>query len=562
MSDWTRDVTVIVPFKRGGNTDWLGTALSGLKGVRRIIAENDGELAEALNAALAAATTEFVFRLDADDKIESTDLEILVAAGWDADVVYPSLVFCLEDLTPFETRKAGPFCPNRLTVENYISGCSLFRPEKALEVGGYRDLDICEDWDLWVRMAQAGHRFKGCPEALYRYRRHGVSRNTRPVDQIEAVKTRIRDEVIGTPPELKASFYYQAAYATTYWRCLLPARFLPGQAVDHAAGVAVERDGETWLDFREHRGAAVFQFPGDGARAVMMAEMQQQGIPVFVESDDNYFDLSPLGNPGWVKNVKPSAKEMQDPNNRGGAHSLEAHRKIVPWADGVIVTTEQLAKRYRRYNANVWVCPNQIDPQDWPEPKSDGFLPLSQGRVLRDDDGVFRVGWFASPSHRDDAKLIRRALTWAGAQDDVQVLVMGMIPDWIHEVKNVVVVPWSNDPGVYRKVIGWLDVGLCPVVETPWSVCRSDLKALELGMAGAVPVMSDVAPYRGYEGPGFKVREPREFLSRVRWLVQNRDDARRLAADARAHVLKERTMETNIWRWHEALASSVASKAA
>jgi hypothetical protein len=383
------------------------------------------------------------------------------------------------------------------------------------------------------------------------YRRHGESRNTRPAEKIAEVKARLKEQIVGVEPSLEATFYYQAAYATTYWRCLLPARWLPGQAIDHAAGMYVERDGEPSLDFAEHRGAAVFQFAGDGARAVMMAEMQHQGIPVLMESDDNYFELSPLGSPGWVKNLRPTAKELRDDNNRGGKSSLEAHQKILPWVDGVIVTTEHLAKRYRKFNPNVFVCPNQIDPADFPG--GDTYLELSAGRRFEKDDGVFRVGWFASPSHRDDAQLIRKALMWAGAQRDVQVVLMGMIPPWAHEIKNVAVIPWSNDPGVYRKVIQWLDVGLCPVVETPWSVCRSDLKALEYGVSGAVPVMSDVAPYRGYDGPGFRARTPAEFLTHVRDLVQNRDQTAVLQREVRDYVLEKRTMAANIHLWRDAI---------
>jgi glycosyltransferase involved in cell wall biosynthesis len=147
------NVTAVIPFQRGGNQEWLREAIGSLpKDTPYLVAENDGELADALNAALRAVETEFVFRLDADDQLDPVSLPILEAAAWDCDVTYPTLVFCFENMQPFEVRKASAFCPNRLQVENYISGCSLFRPEKALAVGGYRDLEILEDWDLWVRM--------------------------------------------------------------------------------------------------------------------------------------------------------------------------------------------------------------------------------------------------------------------------------------------------------------------------------------------------------------------------------------------------------------------------
>jgi len=41
-------------------------------------------------------------------------------------------------------------------------------------VGGYRDYGegACEDYELWTRMAQAGHRFANLPDVLLRYRIH------------------------------------------------------------------------------------------------------------------------------------------------------------------------------------------------------------------------------------------------------------------------------------------------------------------------------------------------------------------------------------------------------
>lgn len=526
------------------------------KGTPYLIAENDGDLAGALNEALRAVETEFVFRLDADDVLVPPTLQILEGACWDVDVAYPSTTFVMPDLVPFEYANAQPFCPNRLLVKNHVPSCALFRPEKALAVGGYRDMEILEDWDLWVRMSRVDCRFKAVPEGNVFYRQHDDQRNKRLPEDHARVKAEATKLIVGAEPELAASFYYQSSYATTYWRCLLPARWLPGQAVNHAAGMRWEDDEGVHVDFsEEHRGAAVFQFPGDGTRAIIMAEMQEQGIRVLVESDDNYFDTSPLGNPGWVKTLKPTAKELKDPNRRGHRHSLEAHRKIVPWADGCIVTTEQLAKRYRDFNKNVFVCPNQIDPDDWPEPQD----PLVGNHFgWERDDGVCRVGWFAGPSHGRDAPLVRGALEWASKQPNVQVVTMGFDPHWNFDRLHI---PWSNDAGVYRRVIGWLDVGLAPVVETPWSVCRSDLKALEYGVAGAAPVVSDAIPYKGYSGPCLRAKTPRDFLRHVQHLVTNPDEARMLARSAREFVLKERTMKQNIWRWEEAIDGGRARRA-
>lgn len=534
------NLTVLIPFKRGGREDWLKQAITSLpRNQRYLVCMNDGELAEALNEGLRKAGTEFVFRLDADDMVMSTTLDFLVDLAWDVDVTYPSLLLAHEDptygLRPFEKIEATPFSEHRLLVANNVPACSVFRPEKALAVGGYRDLPMLDDWDLWVRMMKAGCRFKPVPEAQYLYRQHLGSRNKQKAHlDFDAL---VRD-IVGDGPELKATWYHQKTPATAYWRCVLPARYLPGQVVHHPEVRNVGTDDDPVLEFPHHRGDSIWQFPGDTSSAVLMCELQEQGHKALVEVDDNYLAPSRYFG-GWVKHQRSSS-------------SLETHRNIVEKiADGVVVTTDHLAKMYRQANEKVFVCPNQIDPRDWPDPEP--------------SNGTFRVGWFASLSHKDDVPLIKRTLEWASKQDGVEVVCMGVgatrvintetgsdvhRPWWKFRYRHI---PWSNDMGVYRKLMGQLDVGLAPVKENPWSSCRSDLKALEYAMAGACPVLSDAIPYRGYEGPCVRATTAKDFLNQVKYLVDHQDEARQIASEAREYVLKHRTVEGNIWRYKEAL---------
>jgi hypothetical protein len=110
---------------------------------------------------------------------------------------------------------------------------------------------------------------------------------------------------------------------------------------------------------------------------------------------------------------------------------------------------------------------------------------------------------------------------------------------------------WSQDLSVYKRFLLDIDVGLCPVVGTPWAMCRSDLKALEYGMAGAYPIVSDVPPYDTVDVP--KAKTAKDFLREVQWMVRNQDEARSLARGWRQHVLENRTVKGNIDRWRTAI---------
>jgi glycosyltransferase involved in cell wall biosynthesis len=226
----------------------------------------------------------------------------------------------------------------------------------------------------------------------------------------------------------------------------------------------------------------------------------------------------------------------------------------------VIVTTEQLARSYRKLNQNVYVCPNQIDPPDWPDPP--------------EDDDVLRVGWFAGRSHRPDGPLVAPALAWAAKQDGVEVWMMGVgaertivIGDdgatervdgegWpeFHGVRFRHLPP-TNDIASYRHHMAKLDIGLAPVKRSISNDARSDLKAIEYCAAGALPVLSDVPAYENWvDGEHCRKASTRKGFRRVlQDLIQNPDETKRLAREARSYVLKERTVERNIDKWREAV---------
>ena len=74
-------------------------------------------------------------------------------------------------------------------------------------------------------------------------------------------------------------------------------------------------------------------------------------------------------------------------------------------------------------------------------------------------------------------------------------------------------------------------------------------------MAGAMPLLSSEAPYSDWtDGERcLTAGDAKEFFHKVKWCVEHRDEVKQLAADAKAYVLEERTMQHNIWRWQEAI---------
>ena len=221
--------------------------------------------------------------------------------------------------------------------------------------------------------------------------------------------------------------------------------------------------------------------------------------------------------------------------------------EICKKASGIICSTDYLSNFYRkRYPGKpVFVCPNQMEPDDWPQ--------RGPANVTYPDDGILRIGWFASPSHIEDCYLIERGLEWAAKQEGVEVCVMGLEPTWWKFPFRYI--PWSNDLSVYQACVGRLDIGLAPIKNDVWSLCRSDLKALDYGVCSIAPIISNNAPYSmwTHEENCLKASTPKEFLYHIKRLVNNPRERQELSNAAHAYVVSERTIEKNVWRWQEAI---------
>jgi hypothetical protein len=337
----------------------------------------------------------------------------------------------------------------------------------------------------------------------------------------------------------EATWWTQATPGVNYYRADLPAKHLPGKTIrfENRVDLQIGEDGEPFFP-RQEGNSGVWMFPGTTGKFLLMAGMKDLGYRVLVEVDDNY-------------TVPPSVPQLSSwlvTRDKSGADeaSYEVHCRIVrsPVCDGVIVSTPYLADVYRRLNPNVWVCPNSIDPTDWPDEE-----PPHQ------PDGVLRIGWAGSVSHLYDLADIRPALDWASRQKDVEVVVMGQLDLGLKHRA----IPWTDSLAEYRRNVSEIDVMLCPIRPNPWANGKSDVKALEGAMGGAVPVVSRTEPFRpwwDHDAPCLVADSKKGFVKAVKHLVANREETRQLARAARAWVLKHRQIKDSVEAWREALCLS------
>lgn len=132
------------------------------------------------NVGIAAATTEAVLSLDADDKLAPTYLERTLAALLTADDVGVAYA----DYQKFGRESAvmafEPFAEAALYSRQFIPAGALFRRSAWAKTTGYHaDFSIGnEDYDFWLRIVEAGYRGTWIPEPLFLYRIHAASWST------------------------------------------------------------------------------------------------------------------------------------------------------------------------------------------------------------------------------------------------------------------------------------------------------------------------------------------------------------------------------------------------
>ena len=151
----------------------------------RLLRQRQAGVCHARNAGLEAGRADWGLFLDADDWIAPDYLKHMFAAldgAADAEVaccgyqrVTPNGALLPIQLAPELEHGAFQVLTRNCVVAIH---CVVFRRALALAVGGFDpELPVCEDWDLWLRIARTGARFVVVAEALafYRMRGHSLS---------------------------------------------------------------------------------------------------------------------------------------------------------------------------------------------------------------------------------------------------------------------------------------------------------------------------------------------------------------------------------------------------
>lgn len=322
---------------------------------------------------------------------------------------------------------------------------------------------------------------------------------------------------------LKIRYFPAANDASAYYRMKLPAQVLAQQGHDVARGEVGEIDTDTDV--------AILQRPTREADAWIVGILQEHGITVVLDLDDDFDSLAP---------------------NHAMYTAIEERKAWVhqacQMADLVTCTTPALAQRYG-YGHGV-VIPNYV-----PASMLD-VQPFARHSNLM-------VGWTGTvASHPNDLQQTKGVLAdLIGPGADFAVVGPSTSVAKALRLNRVIAtgyVPLSRYPAVYAS----LDVAIVPLEPSPFNDAKSWLKGLEAAALGVPFVASPTAEYQRLHdlGAGELARTKKEWHQHLTRLMRDRK-FRAKQGRAVKEVARTLTVEDHAWKWLDAWTDAwVASK--
>lgn len=261
--------------------------------------------------------------------------------------------------------------------------------------------------------------------------------------------------------------------------------------------------------------------------------LQASGVAVVVEIDDDFHAIHKR-NPAWH-----GTNGLVDPGL-----SRDWLMRACARADLVTVTTPALAARYAPHG-RVAVLPNYVPARYLDIVKPDGLMP---GRVL---------GWSGSTiTHPDDLEVTHGKIGQLVADVGCRFEVVGTG----YRVQEALCLPRAPEAtgwlplDDYPQGLARLDVGIVPLLASPFNEAKSHLKGLEFAAVGVPFVASPTGPYRALHaaGIGLLADTADDWYTHCRRLLIHADARRALADRWRDLVRESWTVEQNAWRWWDA----------
>jgi len=338
--------------------------------------------------------------------------------------------------------------------------------------------------------------------------------------------------------------------AVAYYRCVLPALFLRRSGME-ADWICVSGEPPklqydagmvnyvTTLPDMPSYDVIVVQQPRGLNWFHQIKRWQDRGQRVLFEVDDYLHGIRKMPDHDFAEFFSKKDLQQLELNMRG--------------CDGIICSTEFIARKYRRYNPRTFVCENGLD--------------LARYYLTVPPRPQVNIGWAGGTGHRNAAvPWLRQLANVMGSVEQVCAVTIGM--NYADALKRVfgetraVSVPWTLID-TYPAAMTLMDIALAPAGKGDFFKGKSDLRWLEAGALG-IPTIADPSVYWRVEDgvTGFTAETPEEAAEAMLRLVYDEELRREVGRNAQEYVREERNMVVMADQWRDVVAEVTSSEAA
>ncbi|MBV8358328.1 MAG: hypothetical protein JO189_10385 [Deltaproteobacteria bacterium] len=259
----------------------------------------------------------------------------------------------------------------------------------------------------------------------------------------------------------------------------------------------------------------------------LVARCRSARLPIIVDVDDDLTAVPP----------------DKDPTQRYRI-GAEAFKVLLKSASLVLVSTHALKDRLTEMANRIEVVPSRLSARLWATRLQ---VEGGAGDTADDRPSRCRILYMGTITHDDDLEMIRPAIEALRGSELGELHVVGgqvADADWFErvpipeQVKNYPsFVPW------FRALARSFDLAVAPLRDTPFNLCKSDLKGMDYGAAGLAALLSDVATFSGFRDQGWAlliVNQPDAWEHALAILCMDPDARGRIARQARRGIRNDR----------------------
>ncbi|WP_373033204.1 glycosyltransferase family 4 protein [Sulfurovum sp.] len=221
-------------------------------------------------------------------------------------------------------------------------------------------------------------------------------------------------------------------------------------------------------------------------------------------------------------------------------------KSLVTLAQTCVCGNDYLAEFARRYNPNTVVIPTAID--------TDRFQ-----QRLQTDKTTITIGWTGTSGNYQffTDKMINDIDRLLNETPNSRFLFICDRPPEKRFTFKYDYIPWRAESEI--DDLQQIDIGLMPLIDSPWSRGKCGFKLIQYGAIGIASVASDVGVNADVildTKSGYLVKDD-DWYTPLKALLKHQDLAREMGQQAQLHIQRHYSIEANYLKLKEAISTTV-----